>query len=189
MADDVWAWCEKTNARGRTVTVKIKWADFQISTRSRSTEMTIQTREKLHRAGPRPDPIGIPTAQRHSTCWRDAFELSSASRARSSGASSFVRHDRRGPICPRPSAGKRPQSASRSRRSRSGPLRKAGCTPRSETGLKVDGDVKAGRELTASMGHHPAEGPHRFVANLFHRKNVDSLTSQVDQLPMPKTSP
>jgi DNA polymerase IV len=48
MADDVWAWCEKVNARGRTVTVKIKWADFQISTRSRSTEMTIQTREKLH---------------------------------------------------------------------------------------------------------------------------------------------
>ncbi len=41
MADDVWAWCEKTNARGRTVTVKIKWADFQISTRSRSMEMTI----------------------------------------------------------------------------------------------------------------------------------------------------
>jgi DNA polymerase IV len=48
MADDVWAWCEKTNARGRTVTVKIKWADFQISTRSRSMEMTVKTREKLH---------------------------------------------------------------------------------------------------------------------------------------------
>jgi DNA polymerase-4 len=48
MADDVWAWCEKTNARGRTIAVKIKWADFQISTRSRSTEMTIQTRETLH---------------------------------------------------------------------------------------------------------------------------------------------
>jgi DNA polymerase IV len=47
MADDVWAWCEKTNARGRTVTVKIKWADFQISTRSRSMQMTIQTWEKL----------------------------------------------------------------------------------------------------------------------------------------------
>jgi DNA polymerase-4 len=28
--------------------VKIKWADFQISTRSRSMEMAIQTREKLH---------------------------------------------------------------------------------------------------------------------------------------------
>ena len=48
LADDVWAWCEKTNARGRTVTVKIKWADFQISTRSRSMAMTIDTRETLH---------------------------------------------------------------------------------------------------------------------------------------------
>ena len=48
MADDVWAWCERANSRGRTVTVKIKWADFQISTRSRSMETTIQTREKLH---------------------------------------------------------------------------------------------------------------------------------------------
>jgi DNA polymerase IV len=48
MAEDVWAWCEKTNARGRTVTVKIKWADFQISTRSRSMEMTVQSREKLN---------------------------------------------------------------------------------------------------------------------------------------------
>jgi DNA polymerase-4 len=46
MADDVSAWCEKANAGGRTVTVKIKWADFQISTRT--MEMTIQTREKLH---------------------------------------------------------------------------------------------------------------------------------------------
>jgi DNA polymerase IV len=48
MADDVWAWCEKTGSHGRTVTVKIKWADFQISTRSRSMEIPIQTREKLH---------------------------------------------------------------------------------------------------------------------------------------------
>ena len=47
MADDVWVWCERANARGRTVTVKIKWADFQISTRSRSMEMTIRTQEKL----------------------------------------------------------------------------------------------------------------------------------------------
>src|SRR4029077_15026035 len=48
MANDVWAWCEKANTHGRTVTVKIKWAGFKISTRSRSMEMTIQTREKLH---------------------------------------------------------------------------------------------------------------------------------------------
>jgi DNA polymerase IV len=48
MADDVWAWCEKTNCRGRTVTVKIKWADFQISTRSRSAETAIESRDRLH---------------------------------------------------------------------------------------------------------------------------------------------
>lgn len=36
MADDVWAWCEKTGRRARTVTVKIKWADFQQATRSQS---------------------------------------------------------------------------------------------------------------------------------------------------------
>jgi DNA polymerase IV len=48
MADDVWAWCEKANSRGRTVTVKIKWADFQLSTRSRSMESAIQTRHGLH---------------------------------------------------------------------------------------------------------------------------------------------
>jgi DNA polymerase IV len=48
MADDVWAWCEKANARGRTVTVKIKWADFQISSRSRSVETAIETKDKLY---------------------------------------------------------------------------------------------------------------------------------------------
>jgi DNA polymerase-4 len=48
MADDVWRWCERANARGRTVTVKIKWSDFQISTRSRSPGEAIESREKLH---------------------------------------------------------------------------------------------------------------------------------------------
>jgi nucleotidyltransferase/DNA polymerase involved in DNA repair len=37
-----------TNCRGRTVTVKIKWANFQISSRSRSIETPIETRDKLH---------------------------------------------------------------------------------------------------------------------------------------------
>jgi DNA polymerase-4 len=48
MADDVWTWCEKANAFGRTVTVKIKWADFQISSRSRSVETAIETKDKLY---------------------------------------------------------------------------------------------------------------------------------------------
>ena len=47
MADEVWTWCERANSRGRTVTVKIKWADFQISTRSRSMETIIETGDRL----------------------------------------------------------------------------------------------------------------------------------------------
>jgi DNA polymerase-4 len=47
MADDVWAWCEKTGARARTVTVKIKWADFQQATRSRSLPSPVANHETL----------------------------------------------------------------------------------------------------------------------------------------------
>ena len=36
MAAEVWAWCEKAGAFGRTVTVKVKFANFQQVTRSRS---------------------------------------------------------------------------------------------------------------------------------------------------------
>jgi DNA polymerase-4 len=50
MADDVWAWCEKTGSRGRTVTVKIKWADFQQSTRSHSFPRPVASRDMLHEA-------------------------------------------------------------------------------------------------------------------------------------------
>ena len=50
MADDVWAWCEKSGCRGRTVTVKIKWADFQQSTRSQSYPRVLETRDQLHAA-------------------------------------------------------------------------------------------------------------------------------------------
>jgi DNA polymerase-4 len=49
MADDVWAWCEKTGARARTVTVKIKWADFQQATRSRSLPSPVADHETLRR--------------------------------------------------------------------------------------------------------------------------------------------
>jgi DNA polymerase IV len=47
MADEVWDWCEKANSRGRTVTVKVKWANFQITTRSRSMEEAIETRDRF----------------------------------------------------------------------------------------------------------------------------------------------
>lgn len=48
MADDVWAWCEKTGRRARTVTVKVKWADFRQSTRSRSLPGVVASSERLH---------------------------------------------------------------------------------------------------------------------------------------------
>lgn len=51
MADDVWDWCEKTGSRGRTVTVKVKWATIQQSTRSRSRPAPIDSRAVLQAIG------------------------------------------------------------------------------------------------------------------------------------------
>ena len=50
-ADDVWAWCEKTREFGRTVTVKVKYADFQIITRSRTQPRIVDTQAALREAG------------------------------------------------------------------------------------------------------------------------------------------
>ena len=36
LADEVWGWCERTGAFGRTVTVKLRYADFRTLTRSRT---------------------------------------------------------------------------------------------------------------------------------------------------------
>jgi DNA polymerase-4 len=47
-ADEVWAWCQKANAFGRTVTVKIKYADFQIATRARSAGGPVTNQATLH---------------------------------------------------------------------------------------------------------------------------------------------
>lgn len=47
-ADEVWAWCEKTGAFARTVTVKIKYADFRQATRSRTLSRPVTDRTSLH---------------------------------------------------------------------------------------------------------------------------------------------
>ncbi|MBR0645320.1 DNA polymerase IV [Plastoroseomonas hellenica] len=47
LADEVWAWCQKTGAHGRTVTVKIKYADFQQATRSRTLPAQVTSQETL----------------------------------------------------------------------------------------------------------------------------------------------
>ena len=94
MANDVWAWCEKANSRGRTVTVKIKWADFQLSTRSRSMELAIQTRHGLHEVALDlirsvfPPPKGVRTRR------SDPLELSIAIRQRSGRTPVFVKCNR-----------------------------------------------------------------------------------------------
>jgi len=49
-ADDVWAWCERTGAFGRTVTVKVKYRDFQQITRSQTFPHPVGTRASLHAA-------------------------------------------------------------------------------------------------------------------------------------------
>ena len=50
MADEVWAWCDKAKAFGRTVTVKVKFADFHQVTRSRSFPTAIARHDLLRRA-------------------------------------------------------------------------------------------------------------------------------------------
>jgi len=47
MADDVWAWCAARQAFGRTVTVKIKYQDFQQITRSRSHAAVVARHDLL----------------------------------------------------------------------------------------------------------------------------------------------
>ena len=65
MADDVWAWCEKRQAFGRTVTVKVKFQDFQLITRSRTMAGPVTSRIELREASLRlirsiyPVPKGI----------------------------------------------------------------------------------------------------------------------------------
>jgi DNA polymerase-4 len=49
-ADDVWTWCERAQAFGRTVTVKVKYDDFQQITRSRSFPAPIDCQSALREA-------------------------------------------------------------------------------------------------------------------------------------------
>jgi DNA polymerase-4 len=49
LIDKVWRHCEGTGNRGRTVTLKVKSADFEIITRSRSVSLPIVERSDLAR--------------------------------------------------------------------------------------------------------------------------------------------
>jgi DNA polymerase-4 len=47
----VWEYCGASGIRGRTVTLKVKFANFQIITRSRTGQMQIRTRGELEQLG------------------------------------------------------------------------------------------------------------------------------------------
>ena len=51
IVDKVWAYCEGSGIRGRTVTLKVKFANFQQITRSRTGQMQIGTRNDLEQLG------------------------------------------------------------------------------------------------------------------------------------------
>jgi DNA polymerase IV len=50
LIDKVWRHCELTGTRGRTVTLKVKFADFEIITRSRSVSSVVANRDDLAQA-------------------------------------------------------------------------------------------------------------------------------------------
>jgi DNA polymerase-4 len=47
LAGEVWGWCERTGSFGRTVTVKLRYADFRTLTRSRSGAEPVASRAAL----------------------------------------------------------------------------------------------------------------------------------------------
>src|SRR5579864_7459807 len=49
LIDKVWRHCESTGSRGRTVTLKVKFSDFEIITRSRSISSAVANRDDLAR--------------------------------------------------------------------------------------------------------------------------------------------
>ncbi len=51
IVNKVWEYCEGSGLRGRTVTLKVKFANFQQITRSRTGQMQIRTRSELERLG------------------------------------------------------------------------------------------------------------------------------------------
>lgn len=49
--DKVWEYCERSETRGRTVTLKVKFANFRQITRSRTGQAPIETRSELEQLG------------------------------------------------------------------------------------------------------------------------------------------
>ena len=50
MVEKVWRYCEQVEIRGRTVTLKVKFQDFEQITRSRSSASAVECRVSLEKA-------------------------------------------------------------------------------------------------------------------------------------------
>ena len=87
LIDKVWRHCEDKGSRGRTVTLKLKFNDFEIVTRSRSVNLAVSSRSDLERLSiallqnemPVPKPVRLlqlivrsPGANRSRTATRSA---------------------------------------------------------------------------------------------------------------------
>jgi DNA polymerase-4 len=67
----VWGYCERSNIRrGRTVTLKLKSANFQQITRSHTVETHIRTRGELEQLGNALLELLFPIRDGHSAPWR-----------------------------------------------------------------------------------------------------------------------
>ena len=75
MADDVWTWCEKNESFGATVTVKIKYADFRIVTRSRTVLRPVTTRELLREISVGLSAVRLSRCDRHPSRRRLCLEI------------------------------------------------------------------------------------------------------------------
>src|SRR5438552_2096874 len=51
IVDKLWDYCERSGTRGRTVTLNVKFANFQIITRSRTGQIPVRTRSELEQLG------------------------------------------------------------------------------------------------------------------------------------------
>ena len=93
LIDKVWRHCEDKGARGRTVTLKVKFNDFEIITRSRSTPLAISSRSELERLSIALLQNEMPAPKAGPAPWSIACRRSMAKRRRS--RNSACRFERR----------------------------------------------------------------------------------------------
>ena len=71
IVDKVWAYCDASAIRGRTVTLKVKFTNFRVITRSRTGQTQITARSELEQlSNALLEPLF--TKARSSTCWFNA---------------------------------------------------------------------------------------------------------------------